>query len=289
MLKLVIALALIAFIIYLIFKEKSKTYKPEPFPESWKDILKRNIRFYNELNEQEKEQFEKRVQLFLHTTIITGVQTEISDLERLLVASSAIIPVFAFQNWQYINLNEVLLYPSAFHEDFNTNEPGGSILGMVGTGTMEGKMILSKPALIQGFKNDKDKKNVGIHEFAHLIDKSDGIIDGIPSALIGKEFALPWLEHIRLKMEEIHELKSDINSYGGVAKEEFFPVITEYFFERPKLLQSKHPELYNMLNEIFTTDLAKKYKLETKPGKIGRNDFCPCGSGKKYKHCCLSN
>ena len=21
--------------------------------------------------------------------------------------------------------------------------------------------------------------------------------------------------------------------------------------------------------------------------KIGRNDKCPCGSGKKYKHCCL--
>ncbi|MDY0130910.1 MAG: SEC-C metal-binding domain-containing protein, partial [Methanosarcina vacuolata] len=21
--------------------------------------------------------------------------------------------------------------------------------------------------------------------------------------------------------------------------------------------------------------------------KIGRNDPCPCGSGKKYKHCCL--
>ena len=23
--------------------------------------------------------------------------------------------------------------------------------------------------------------------------------------------------------------------------------------------------------------------------KIGRNDLCPCGSGKKYKHCCLNN
>ena len=21
--------------------------------------------------------------------------------------------------------------------------------------------------------------------------------------------------------------------------------------------------------------------------KIGRNDYCPCGSGKKYKRCCL--
>ena len=22
--------------------------------------------------------------------------------------------------------------------------------------------------------------------------------------------------------------------------------------------------------------------------KVGRNDTCPCGSGKKYKHCCLA-
>jgi len=27
------------------------------------------------------------------------------------------------------------------------------------------------------------------------------------------------------------------------------------------------------------------YKRETP--KIGRNEKCPCGSGKKYKHCCL--
>ena len=24
------------------------------------------------------------------------------------------------------------------------------------------------------------------------------------------------------------------------------------------------------------------------PLKIGRNDLCPCGSGRKYKHCCGS-
>lgn len=31
-------------------------------------------------------------------------------------------------------------------------------------------------------------------------------------------------------------------------------------------------------------ELAKR-----KNGKIGRNEYCPCGSGKKYKFCCLNN
>jgi len=29
-------------------------------------------------------------------------------------------------------------------------------------------------------------------------------------------------------------------------------------------------------------------KLENKAKKVGRNDPCPCGSGKKYKKCCLN-
>jgi preprotein translocase subunit SecA len=31
-----------------------------------------------------------------------------------------------------------------------------------------------------------------------------------------------------------------------------------------------------------------KQKVKSTP-KIGRNEPCPCGSGKKYKHCCLSS
>jgi len=33
-------------------------------------------------------------------------------------------------------------------------------------------------------------------------------------------------------------------------------------------------------------DMLKENRIE-KAGKIGRNDPCPCGSGKKYKKCCL--
>ena len=45
--------------------------------------------------------------------------------------------------------------------------------------------------------------------------------------------------------------------------------------------------------EIFSEEELKKFYKEQKesttihkPKKIGRNDPCPCGSGKKYKKCC---
>ena len=31
---------------------------------------------------------------------------------------------------------------------------------------------------------------------------------------------------------------------------------------------------------------TKKQPVRNKGQKVGRNDPCPCGSGKKYKHCC---
>lgn len=38
------------------------------------------------------------------------------------------------------------------------------------------------------------------------------------------------------------------------------------------------------LKELFAQ--AKGEDTIVKPKKIGRNDPCPCGSGKKYKYCC---
>ena len=150
---------------------------------------------------------------------------------------------------------------------------------------LNGKMILSKRALRHGFSNESDKKNTAIHEFVHLIDKADGTIDGIPSALLEKQYTIPWIDLIQQKIDEIYDGKSDINPYGATNKSEFFAVISEYFFERPKLLKAKHPKLYELLEEIFNQTMTSKI-LKKKSKNIGRNDSCPCGSGEKFKRCC---
>ena len=268
------------------FKNKSTLKKPvKPFPVNWRKILFENVSFYNNLTPEEKQRFEFKVNEFLINIRINGVETEVFDIDRVLIAASAIIPIFAFPNWQYFNLNEVLLYPGLFNEEFNTDGEKRNIAGMVGTGYMEGKMILSKQALHHGFENESDKKNTAIHEFVHLIDKADGSIDGIPSLLLEKQYTIPWIDLIQKKIEEIYENESDINPYGATNKTEFFAVISEYFFERPKLLQQKHPKLYILLEQIFDQKAANKLR-RTSNREINRNDPCLCGSGKKYKKCC---
>ena len=49
------------------------------------------------------------------------------------------------------------------------------------------------------------------------------------------------------------------------------------------------PQWDNLLTEERRKELYKEQKLSktvVKGQKIGRNDPCPCGSGKKYKKCC---
>ena len=45
--------------------------------------------------------------------------------------------------------------------------------------------------------------------------------------------------------------------------------------------QLTNAEIAQAIRMIRTKPVLRDYK------KIGRNDTCPCGSGKKYKNCCL--
>lgn len=257
----------------------------EVFPLAWRIILNENVVYYKALTNSEKKKFEYKVQEFLLNCSITGVDTEVTDFDKILVASSAIIPIFVFKDWKYVNLKEVLIYPTIFNAQFETEGPDRRISGMVGNGYMDGIMILSQEALKHGFQNESDKANTAIHEFVHLIDKRDGTIDGIPSALLEKQYVIPWIDFMDKKLDEIYDGKSDINPYGGTNRAEFFSVTSEYFFERPKLLKKKHPDLYQLLERIFKQDMSS-INLNSIPSIVQRNDLCPCDSGIKYKKCC---
>ncbi len=213
--------------------------------------LNEHIHFYTRLSKSEKKIFEDRISLFVTDIIITEIGKEIPNRDTCLyVASSAVITFWGLPYWNYGRLSEVLVYPENFHDD-NTIDAQGNVLGKVHHGgLMDTTMILSLSALVQGFANHNDKRNVGIHEFAHLIDKADGEIDGLPEGMSPSE-RTHW---IRLCAEEIKEIMkghSDINPYGATNRSEFFAVIVEYYKEVPETLAKKHPELFEVLDNYF--------------------------------------
>ncbi len=246
----VILAAFFIFVFYF-FQRKKKIAVPEHFPETYREILIEQVPFYAQLNDGNKKDFENRILVFLGQVKITGVKTTVEDLDKVLIASSAIIPIFAFAGWEYVQLHEVLLYPDSFNHEFEQDGTDRTILGMVGSGVMNHIMILSQYELRQAFSNKTGKTNTAIHEFVHLVDKTDGTIDGIPEFLLEKKYILPWLQLMQKNIKEILAEDSDINPYGATNESEFFAVVSEYFFERPHLLKTNHPELYELLAKIF--------------------------------------
>ncbi|MBN1411478.1 MAG: zinc-dependent peptidase [Spirochaetales bacterium] len=272
------------------FRKRKKILKEE-FPQEWEGYLNKNVAYYSTLNPEEKERFIKQVQVFLGETEIMGIDVDVDDELRVLVASSAIIPVFSFPDWEFDGLNEILIYPGNFNQDYDFKSKDTPILGLV-THTAS-TMILSKTALYYGFRNANDKQNVGLHEFIHNVDGKDGCIDGIPALLFDNKTSREWMEVMEEESENIKKGKSDINPYALTNHAEFFAVTSEYFFENPQSMAKNHPRLYQVMKKMFKQDTLTRFGSALKSvfrpygKKLGRNSLCPCGSGKKYKYCCL--
>lgn len=252
-------------IIYIRFATRHKRMVrqalAEEFPTEEKTILLNRVPYYRGLDETNKIRFEKRLQMFLAQIRITFVDLPENEDLRLLAASSAIIPTFGFEEWDYFNLDEIIIYNDVIkrekHEGFES-----TILGQVRPMQAGMVLLLSKQALENGYNITNDMSNVGIHEFSHMIDKADGDIDGLPTSIMPKELLEPYTQLMYEELQKIAAHKSDINPYGMTNHAEFFAVVCEYFFDNSARFEAKHPELYEILAKTFHQRPAEKVIIE---------------------------
>lgn len=261
-------------------------------PLSIEDIalLQEHVFYYAQLPEHRKTDFEQQVSAFLAHVSVHFDDVEPSRLVELLVASSAVIVTFGHAFHYKNQLSKVVIVKAAV-----SKFESGFTLGEVRYNGHFTDMYLSESALIQGFKNNNDKSNVGIHEFVHILDSADGVLDGLPTCFMSAELIKLWMKVAEDEMANIKADESTIRAYGATNEQEFLTVCSEYFFERPEKLIEEHPEVYALLSRTFLQDPAETYDFQDKANfgkdktKVDRNDPCPCGSGKKYKKCCLLN
>lgn len=211
--------------------------------------LNQRISFYSNLSKSDKIIFEDRVGLFLAEITITEVGKEIAEKSTCLyVASSAIITFWGLPYWNYGDLSEVIVYPGDFTND-NIIDTKGPIQGKVHKGgLMDSTMIISLPSLVRGFTLN-DGRNVGIHEFAHLLDKADGSIDGLPISFDSAERKL-WYALVEKELRK-KKPESKINIYAYTGQSEFFAVLMEVYRENPNRIEKRFPELYVILERNF--------------------------------------
>jgi len=111
---------------------------------------------------------------------------------------------------------------------------------------------------------------------------------------VGAEFAYGFVDGISealaepISREDLEKLEEDT----------VFTLAFDFETLYKKMVEYKAEHLYNLpqWDNIFTPERRKEMFWEqkksgtiTKGSEPGRNDPCPCGSGKKYKKCCGAN
>jgi Mlc titration factor MtfA (ptsG expression regulator) len=221
-----------------------------PIPEGWRQLLLDRYDHYERLPTDLRRRFEDDVRLFVDEKRITGVGVHVTEELRLLVAASAVTLSVAWPDYEWNQLSEVLLYPDDFDRDYQIgrSELAGQAHGW-------GTLILSVPALIEGFEDPDEACHVGLHEFAHLLDVEGTQFDGLPSGF-DDAHARRFIALREKEMERLRRGKSVLDEYGANDPVEFFPVAVEAFFEPALALRKRHRELYELLSEYFRQDPA---------------------------------
>ncbi|HEY4059164.1 MAG TPA: M90 family metallopeptidase, partial [Kofleriaceae bacterium] len=127
---------------------------------------------------------------------------------------------------------------------------------VLGVAHMGGPMVLAWDSVLQGAQNDRDGRNLVMHEAAHKIDFIDGVANGTPP-LDTMEQRRAWA-HACSEAFNAHKAGTEhvLRDYATTNEAEFFAVATEMFFERPDRIKNELPELYAVLKDFYRLDLA---------------------------------
>ena len=144
---------------------------------------------------------------------------------------------------------------------------------------------------MQAFWTDYFQKEKSVYE--KLLANPDEVVTGTVKELAEK-YELP-LQIMVGFLDGINDSLVEPNPLEEMEED----TVVSLAFDKEKLyknmVDAKADWLYGlpMWEEIFDEEKrnelykeAKRMNTIVKPKKIGRNDPCPCGSGKKYKYCC---
>ena len=212
---------------------------------------------------------------------------EMTDEIKVTIAAQAAILLLGIEHDYFARVQSILVYPTGFRSPEGWTRPDGVIdlsVGALGQAWYDGPVVLAWDSVLEGGRDPRDGLNVVLHEFAHQLDYLDGLADGTPLLRRKGDYAR-WQEVMtrefeRLKAEAGSGTARVLDAYGATDHAEFFAVATEAFFEKPREMCSRHPELYAVLCDYYGQDPAARSRPEG-PSPPEHGDRRPVRSSRK--------
>jgi len=221
-----------------------------------RQLLGRDFPLFLRLPQSLRDELEGLMHVFMDEKSFEacGGMPEVTDHMRCVIAAQACLLLVNRKHNFYRKLRSILLYPSAYTA---TNEHGGEDVRL-GESWNSGSVILAWDSVVAGGRDEKDGHHVTLHEFAHQLDQVDGSADGVPElANTGcyREWASVFstaFDRFQTKLDKGR--RTVIDPYGATNPAEFFAVLTETFYEKPKQLKKNYPKVYEQLSTYYRVD-----------------------------------
>ncbi len=235
------------------------------FPAAWRAIVEKNVPYVAGLPLEDRQELLGHVQVFLAEKHFEGCDgLAITDEVRVTIAAQACVLLLHRQTDYYPRLVSILVYPSTYLVPGGRPAANGlsdeTPQARLGESWTRDVVVLAWDSVLSGASDIHDGHNVVLHEFAHQLDQEDGVGDGAP-ILPQRSMYLAWTRVLGHDFDQLvrdtqHHHRTLIDRYGATSPAEFFAVVTETFFEKPRQLRSKYPELYLQLQQFYRQDPA---------------------------------
>ncbi|MGI4787415.1 MAG: zinc-dependent peptidase [Janthinobacterium lividum] len=233
----------------------------QPMPAQWRRYLSA-LSLYPHLTASDQQKLEDGTRILIAEKSWEGCNgLLLTDEIKVTIAGLASLLVLGFDHDYYPNVETILVYPDGFLVSERRVETRGvfaeQILPLSGQAALQGPVIISWADVRHGSHSGH---NVVLHEFAHKLDMRDGVADGAPYLENDTQIA-NWSRVMSAEYQSLVERtqageRDVLDPYGATNAAEFFAVITESFFERPRALQETHSELYGVLRDFYRQDPA---------------------------------
>jgi len=247
-----------------------------PVPGAWRDIVARRAPAVSRLPEPDRRELFGHVHVLLAEKRFTGCGgLAMTDEIRVTIAAQAALLLLHRETDYFPGLRSILVYPESYVAPLSEEQDDGTVIegseAREGESWHEGSLVLSWSDVIGGAADPHDGYNLVLHEFAHQLDAETGQENGTPR-LASKAQYKEWQGVMSREYEALCEAvragrPTVLDAYGAESPAEFFAVSTEAFFERPRNLKARHPELYEQLKLYYRQDPERRAGAE--PGACG--------------------
>jgi Mlc titration factor MtfA (ptsG expression regulator) len=212
--------------------------------------LNKRFPYYRSLEEKQKARFLRRLKKFIRKKTFIIKDEEGFKEMPVLVSAAAIQLSFGLKHYLLPFYRYIRIFPEEYIAADSFKILAGNVQNNV--------ISVAWNHLLQGYENQSDGSNLGLHEMSHALYIQKMVID--------EHYAPEFTSRYQDLVSECHEAykmelegRKDLYSpYADSNLQEFWAESVEIFFEKPDALNDHYPDVFAAISMLLNQDPRKK-------------------------------